>query len=198
MDSLWNAVEYPLISDSKSISITYSSLKSVEEICSYLEKTFTPSELEEITGDVCTQPSSYTISRIPLNQLILRMQHPNYLKIIDGKLFESHIQPIVNSSEGNVFGYEFLLRSRVEQYPFYPGELFSFAQRSGLQSKLDSQCRINAIRTSSELLGQGIKRFINFLPSSIYEPEHCLKTTFQAVEMYRITSTTAKLRKDGS
>ncbi|WP_347550227.1 EAL domain-containing protein [Pseudalkalibacillus hwajinpoensis] len=51
---------------------------------------------------------------------------------------------------------------------------------------MDSATRIASIRLSAEHLPKGIKRFINFLPSSIYDPAHSLRTTFQAVEQYDV------------
>jgi EAL domain-containing protein (putative c-di-GMP-specific phosphodiesterase class I) len=79
-----------------------------------------------------------------------------------------------------MYGFELLLRP-IEGGPhFYPYKLFQFAQKAGLQSLLDSRARVASIRNSSKFLPNGLKRFINFLPSSIYDPNHCLKTTFKA------------------
>ncbi|WP_198154984.1 EAL domain-containing protein [Salisediminibacterium beveridgei] len=115
-----------------------------------------------------------------------RILNPAYVKIIQEQHFTSHMQPIFCTQEESVYGYEFLLRPSREDFPFYPGELFSFSRRSGMHSMLDSQARINAIRTGSEKLGEEEMLFINFLPSSIYDPAHCLKSTFEAVDTYQV------------
>jgi EAL domain-containing protein (putative c-di-GMP-specific phosphodiesterase class I) len=54
------------------------------------------------------------------------------------------------------------------------------AERAGLQALLDGKARIASIQNSAGTVPKGVKRFINFLPSSIYDPNHCLATTFKA------------------
>ncbi|MFD1773742.1 EAL domain-containing protein [Paenibacillus rhizophilus] len=56
------------------------------------------------------------------------------------------------------------------------------ARRSGLHSFLDRAARISAIGSSARHLPEGIKRFVNFLPSSIYNPNYCLTNTFQTIQ----------------
>ncbi|WP_171051788.1 EAL domain-containing protein [Alteribacter natronophilus] len=132
-----------------------------------------------MTGE---QPNDF----IPLNEMYHKIMNPRLVKIIQEKLFRSFLQPIVRASDEDVYGYEFLLRPRSQLYDFNPGSLFRFSQESGMQSMLDSEARMNAIRTSAMMLDHGTKRFINFLPNSIYDPEFCLRSTFKAVEEYRI------------
>ncbi|MFD2882276.1 EAL domain-containing protein [Paenibacillus rhizoplanae] len=74
-----------------------------------------------------------------------------------------------------------MLRPLPQGSYFQPYELFEIARRTGFHSFLDRAARISAIETSSKLLPQGIKRFINFLPSSIYNPKYCLTHTFEAI-----------------
>lgn len=73
-----------------------------------------------------------------------------------------------------------MLRPLPEGIDFKPYELFQMAERSGLQALLDGKARITSIQNSSGIVEPGVKRFINFLPSSIYDPKHCLATTFRA------------------
>lgn len=115
-----------------------------------------------------------------------RLINREYVTIINQRLFTQHMQPIFNLREDKAYGYEFLLRPVSQQHAFFPGELFAFSQKAGLQSNLDSQARIASIEVSSKLLSKGIKRFINFLPSSIYDPTHCLKSTFKVVESHDV------------
>ncbi|RNA70104.1 EAL domain-containing protein [Alteribacter keqinensis] len=128
------------------------------------------------------EPSDY----IPFSEMYMKIMNPRLVKIIQEKLFRSFLQPIVRAVDEEIYGYEFLLRPRSQLYDFNPGELFEFSRQSGMHSMLDSEARMNAIRTSSMMLDAGMKRFINFLPSSIYDPDFCLKSTFRAVEEYRI------------
>ncbi|CAI6080290.1 EAL domain-containing protein [Cohnella sp. JJ-181] len=101
---------------------------------------------------------------------------------IANRRFSSHMQPIVQLS-GAPIGYELLLRPLPEQPPFRPSELFAAAREAGLHSFLDREARSSAIRVASRQLPAGVKKFINFLPSSIYSPEECLQQTFERIIM---------------
>ncbi|WP_243735273.1 EAL domain-containing protein [Paenibacillus turpanensis] len=121
-----------------------------------------------------------------LKQFTARLKHYDMMSHIQDGKFTSHLQPIVSFENQSIFGYEFVLRPLPGEVSFRPYELFYAAQEAGLHSFLDRQARISAIRVSAELLPHGIKRFINFLPSSIYNPNYCLSHTFQAVERYQV------------
>ncbi|MYL50412.1 EAL domain-containing protein [Halobacillus litoralis] len=121
---------------------------------------------------------------ISIRHLYERLQYPELADLIHSGLFQSHLQPIVDMKHNRVHGYESLLRTKDLSVP--PGELFSYASRSGLQSMLDQKARRTAVRAKSEHLNAGDKIFINFLPSTIYVPEFCLKHTFQIVKEFNI------------
>ncbi|MDT3428180.1 EAL domain-containing protein (putative c-di-GMP-specific phosphodiesterase class I) [Paenibacillus forsythiae] len=116
-----------------------------------------------------------------LSQLQVRFSNHTLIDIIANKEFCSYLQPIVNPSE-QIVGFEFLLRPKPQGAPFQPYTLFEVARQSGFHSFLDRAARISAIESSARLLPPGIKRFINFLPSSIYDPAYCLTHTFEAIE----------------
>lgn len=120
-------------------------------------------------------------SWLPATVIISRLQNYDIVDIIRRRQFTSHMQPIVDEQE-QVVAYEFLLRPIVDGPSFQPYRLFDIAHRTGLHSFLDRAARISAIETSAEHLPRGIKRFINFLPSSIYNPQYCLSHTFAAIE----------------
>lgn len=118
---------------------------------------------------------------VTLAQLALRFSNHKLIDIISNNKFSSHMQPIVNRSE-EIVAFEFLLRPTPLGDTFQPYELFEVARKTGFHSFLDRSARISAIETSARFLPQGIKRFINFLPSSIYNPKYCLTHTFAAIE----------------
>ncbi len=118
---------------------------------------------------------------IPLAHMKARMNHVNVVEIIQKGQFASHMQPIVDAAE-KIIGFEFLLRPAPNGVPFQPYQLFEIARETGMHSFLDRAARISAIETSAEWLPRGIKRFINFLPSSIYNPEYCLSHTFKTID----------------
>ncbi|MBM7659616.1 EAL domain-containing protein (putative c-di-GMP-specific phosphodiesterase class I) [Bacillus mesophilus] len=130
--------------------------------------------------------NSFFPPMLPFTEVFERVKHPKLLQVIKESYFTNHIQPIISVSDQEVIGYEFLLRSSREEFPFTPFELFKFAQVSGLQAMLDGNARKQAIKYSAETLQAGLLRFINFLPSSIYNPKHCLKSTFENIEKYRV------------
>lgn len=92
-----------------------------------------------------------------------------------------HFQPIVTDS-GNVFGHECLLRGlEPDGSLINPGRMFDTARSAGLLFHLDRAARIKAIEEAAALeLDTNI--FINFNPTSIYDPAYCLKSTMKAVD----------------
>jgi EAL domain-containing protein (putative c-di-GMP-specific phosphodiesterase class I) len=118
---------------------------------------------------------------IPLSSLFGEVGGHSVPDYILHRLFTTHLQPIVQPS-GDIVGYEFLTRPLPEQMPFRPAELFDTARRIGQHSFLDRAARHSAIRMSASHLQNGIKRFINFLPSSLYCPNTCLTGTFEMMK----------------
>lgn len=163
---------------------TYSSKEELLRKITNLTAFFRQGEVDDIR--VSVRPSSGRKSlaenEVPLSQFIARLQRYDLFHIMQNRLFTSHMQPIVRLDDGAVFGYEFLLRPAGDEHPFKPFELFQAAAEAGLHSFLDREARISAIEVSAKHLPRGLKRFINFLPSSIYNPNYCLSHTFQAVE----------------
>ncbi|CAI6083826.1 hypothetical protein PAECIP112173_04085 [Paenibacillus sp. JJ-100] len=118
---------------------------------------------------------------ISLSMQHSRIKHADTVTTILKRQFSSYMQPIVDASE-KIIGFEFLLRPAEHGRAFSSFELFEVARKTGLHSFLDRTARITAIETSAKYLPCGVKRFINFLPSSIYNPEYCLTHTFEAIE----------------
>lgn len=90
-------------------------------------------------------------------------------------------QPIVSLDENDVIGYEMLARAfREDDSMVAPVELFSAAKEQSQLFQLDRACRIRAIAAGKDLAKDKMV-FVNFIPTSIYVPEHCLQTTLAAV-----------------
>ncbi|GAE35389.1 EAL domain-containing protein [Halalkalibacter akibai] len=171
------------------VSINYSSYNQIDQILNRVNQLFTIDQKKALLGSYSSSDNQEQfINMAPFQQFYERLQNRDYLTIINQRLFTQHLQPIVKLQKNNaeIFGYEFLVRQSTPSYPFFPSELFSYSQKAGLQANLDSQARISSIELSSKLLKNGTKRFINFLPSSIYDPAHCLKSTFRAVEQFGV------------
>lgn len=171
-----------LLEDRQMGTITYASrdeLLDLLKLLGELEVQQHPKPLAvSITGSTGLSGAERWLS---LDQLQVRFANDNLIDIISSHNFCSHMQPIVNFSE-EIVGFELLLRPLPQGTPFKPYELFEIARQTGFHSFLDRAARISAIETGAKLLPKGIKRFINFLPSSIYNPKYCLTHTFEAIE----------------
>jgi len=99
------------------------------------------------------------------------------LDILEARRFVAWFQPIVAAGTGEVVGYESLLRGqRQDGSLMFPDEIFSCAAENDLLFQVDRQARETALLCAAE---QGIVRqiFINFVPTAIYDPAHCLQST---------------------
>ena len=103
------------------------------------------------------------------------------LEVLKAEGLKILFQPIIDIKEKRIFGYEALTRGVTSKGSMIPANvLFKKAKAMDLIFFLDRLCRETAIKRASEL---GLKKalFINFIPSSIYNPRKCLETTDNAV-----------------
>jgi len=105
------------------------------------------------------------------------------LDLLSEERITTHFQPIVHTSDtSKIFAHEALLRGIDEQGNLIPpGRIFSQAESAGIIFQLDALARTRAIR---EAKVHGIKEllFINFSPTSVYDPATCLRMTVQAID----------------
>lgn len=95
-------------------------------------------------------------------------------KVIKNEQLTCHYQPIVDREE-NIYAYEMLARFyRLDGTIIYPNEIFAAARLRGRLYALDRVCRLTAVHYAAKI---NKKAFINFIPTSIYSPEYCLRTT---------------------
>jgi EAL domain-containing protein (putative c-di-GMP-specific phosphodiesterase class I) len=117
-----------------------------------------------------------------LEQSAARAAHADLLPLFDDELrtFRSVYQPIVTMRPGGeVVGYEALLRANGPHGPVMPDEMFGAAAEAGWLHLLDRIGRTTAMRGAAGWLGDKLL-FVNFIPTTIYRPEVCLRTTEQA------------------
>lgn len=119
----------------------------------------------------------------PLSTLLARLSSDWLVDLIDEERLVFHYQPIVPiDNPGEPFAYEALMRGRLPDGEWvYPDRLLAQARASELTFHLDRAARINAIR---QAVDHGIRTpvFINFNPTTIYEPSFCLQTTVKETE----------------
>jgi EAL domain-containing protein (putative c-di-GMP-specific phosphodiesterase class I) len=113
----------------------------------------------------------------PLQRYVNLLDDKEFFDIINNESLTSHFQPIVDMRTKSIFGYEALVRGVKEDGSLmYPDELFSKSKRNDLNFKLDRLCRESALKTAATKKVHQ-KVFINFIPTSIYDPEFCLAST---------------------
>ncbi|WP_138755658.1 EAL domain-containing protein [Paenibacillus sinopodophylli] len=175
------------VGDLEKVSVYYNSKDELLGIVTKLLEQLNSQEQASVSisfGALHDEMADSGSSRLQLEMFAARIQHHHLVSLIADNHFTSHMQPIMNIDSQRVFGYELLMRPLAGQAAFQPYELFQVAQQTGLHSFLDRSARISAIQASAMHLPKGIKRFINFLPSSIYNPNFCLSHTFEAIERF--------------
>ncbi|WP_336082807.1 EAL domain-containing protein [Thalassospira sp. CH_XMU1448-2] len=95
----------------------------------------------------------------------------------------SVFQPIFPINNFNVpFAHECLIRGAApDGTVINPGQLFDAAQSATLLFQLDRAARAANVRNATKA-GINGNLFINFTPSSIYDPDSCLRSTIEVVE----------------
>lgn len=124
------------------------------------------------------QEAEFRISQEPWKP-VSEMEEVFHMEWIDDVIkherLSCHYQPIVDAEE-NVFAYEMLARFQNEDGSMiFPNEIFPAAKSRGRLYALDRVCRMAAVRHAAVLKDE--KAFINFIPTSIYSPEFCLRST---------------------
>jgi EAL domain-containing protein (putative c-di-GMP-specific phosphodiesterase class I) len=111
------------------------------------------------------------------------VQNHELLELIVERSFTTHFQPIIDlQNRDELFAYECLLRPQWQGISLPPFKLFEFARETNLHNYLDQKARESSIVAASrKQLPEEVKLFVNFLPSSIYNPEFCLQHTFKIV-----------------
>ncbi len=121
-----------------------------------------------------------------LSQSGARSEHAHLMPLFDDEVknFYSVYQPIVSltSAHAPTIGYEALLRAVGPDGDLIPPDkLFASAASAGWLHVLDRVGRTTALRGTSGWLGDA-QLFVNFVPTTIYRPEVCLRTTEEAAE----------------
>ncbi|WPL19470.1 Blue light- and temperature-regulated antirepressor YcgF [Thiorhodovibrio winogradskyi] len=117
----------------------------------------------------------------PLSHWIGLVRGQWLAEIIASERLTTHFQPIVHAAEpGRAYAHECLLRGLDARGDLVsPGALFDAARAGDMLFHLDRAARLKAI-DSARQLGLETPVFINFTPTSIYDPVFCLRTTIAA------------------
>lgn len=125
-----------------------------------------------------TAPQPAEVGRArPLMTLVNELQSQWLVDLLDNDRLYSVGQPIVGRS-GEAFAYEMLMRGvDSSANAVLPGPMLDAAATTALRARLDETARLTAVKTGAQIPGDG-RIFINFLPSSVYDPQFSLDETF--------------------
>lgn len=143
-------------------------------------------EAEEVRAMVVDRPDlgdalllRQAMSAPTLTAASARVEHADLLPLLttSSAASISVYQPIVTLAQRRTIGYEALLRATTpDGAAVWPDVLFPAAEAAGWTHVLDRVGRTTALRDAGRWLGEELL-FINFIPTSIYRPEVCLRTT---------------------
>lgn len=128
-------------------------------------------------------PAPSDLARVTSLGQLLADREAHWLRaLLDEGRLTAHFQPVVSTADGTVIGHEALARGTDPSGALIPpGRLFGAARDAGLLFQLDLATRRRAVQRAHDLGLDGLV-LVNFTPSSIYDPETCLRSTVAAVD----------------
>ena len=152
--------------------------------CRDLEAAFTPVECESIRA--LFVPSDHVpeladfLEADSLKRVSARANAGTLLETLANHL-TCAFQPIVDAQTLEIFAYEALLRTDASAPIRTPDAIFSIARSADLLPHTDLAARRTIIARAAAY-GISKRLFINFCPSSIYDPKSCLRSTIEALD----------------
>ena len=152
-----------------------------EENFDFFNTNFNDLEKEEIKIFIENEDNQLSLGTIffakSFNRYLHFIEDKNFFDIIENSSLTAHFQPIIDMQTNNIFAYEALTRGVLPNGELmYPDVLFSKSARNDMNFTLDRMCRETALKTTA-VKKIDAKVFINFIPTSIYDPEFCLAST---------------------
>ena len=152
-----------------------------EENFDFLNTSYHDLEKDEIKVFVENKDNQLSLGTIffakPLNRYLHFIEDRNFFDILENNSLTAHFQPIIDMKTNKIFAYEALTRGVLPNGDLmYPDVLFKKSQRNDTNFVLDRMCRETALKTTA-VKKIDAKVFINFIPTSIYDPEFCLAST---------------------
>lgn len=135
-----------------------------------------------VAGD--REPELTDYPRVCTLEHLLRLIQGQWLtELLSEGRYTSFFHPIVTAAAPHqIYAHEALFRGlKPDGSLIPPYEIFNLARDTELMFQLDLAARQSAIYSASDQ-GLDSQLFINFNPTSIYDPIHCLRSTFAAVE----------------
>ncbi len=157
-----------------------------------IEESLTLSEQTDtrcLTGDLESGPPTMAdFAKVTSLRRALALHGARWLRdVLAEDRLDTLFQPIVHARQTNrPFAHECLLRWRDETGRLTaPGKLFDTARDADLLFQLDRKAREVNIRNAARADVRS-RIFVNFTPSSIYDPVNCLRATMAIIDEERI------------
>ncbi len=138
------------------------------------------SEREWIDIRVTRSPNAEMMNASTLSKWLQHSDTEWFDHALAGDLFTTWFQPIVDYPNKRIHGHESLIRLTADR-TYNGGEIMEAAVSRGRIHMFDSYTRQLSVRCAGAQHTAGTKVFINFMPSSIYDPVFCMKSTMQAM-----------------
>ncbi len=133
----------------------------------------------QVGSSVCCRDDS---SAMKLIDFAAHTSSPLLDLLKSGRIY-SHFQPVFERDAATIWGYECLMRANDSAgAPLSPATLLEWARAENLLSMLDRVCRETHLENAARTLPQGKKILINFMPTAIYEPAFCLRSTQRVID----------------
>ncbi len=161
--------------------------EGLRSLCELLIEGLSKEELKDCRAILVEKGSAFGLEALPRTQdlatLTAVVRSEWLVEIMREDRLTIHFQPIVSAANPEkVFAYECLLRGIDEEGGLVsPGAMYGAAREADLLFNLDRAARTKAIEEASRSgLEQNV--FINFNPTSIYDPAYCLRSTMGAIK----------------
>ncbi|WP_394650444.1 EAL domain-containing protein [uncultured Deinococcus sp.] len=151
---------------------------AVPERLRTLLEAFSPTERPELSAAPWDGAEVDPWQAAPLERWVRRLLSGWFTAA--SQALEFHMQPVVALASGQVYGYEALVRARWQGDLIGAGALLDAAAARGQHRAFDALARRTAIRQVYPQLAPEQVLFINFAPGVVYDPNICLRTTFEA------------------
>lgn len=152
-----------------------------QEQCEYISSNFSKLESQAIRVYIQNDDEEFNFHSVlgakTLQRYINLIEDSSFFDILNNSSLTSYFQPIIKADDRSIYGYEALIRGvKADGSLMFPDDLFEKSRRNDLNFKLDRICRESALKTAAvKKIQQRV--FINFLPTSLYDPEFCLRST---------------------
>lgn len=183
-------VDFEVFEDLGSLLVSVKAQSCLDLLKSLREGSyFSGIETEEINMAVLKNGESlglFSLKKVkPMRYWFSLVEGQDYLETLKESRLKTFFQPILDSKNLSIIGYEALIRGyRQDGTLIPPAYLFSMAEKTNTLNYLDRVCREIAISTAAKLGISDKKIFINFVPTSIYDPRTCLRTTIEFADKY--------------